>query len=191
LKEFEPFQKNEKAFFSPSPFQPSRPSLSIFFFPAQSFHRRPVPRLQAQSGPAPSLPLSRGARPSSPTSGRTRTLPESGRSTLRAPPRLGVARTPRPRSAPIKATPRDPPLNPPNPQPPPLAFANPSSHPPQDRARANAAPPIPPCSRRLRPFQEHRVKVVMLFDPFFPSILLVRARISSPEQAPPPLRHAP
>ena len=31
----------------------------------------------------------------------------------------------------------------------------------------------------------------MLVDPFSPYILLIRARISSSEQAPPPLRHAP
>ena len=50
---------------------------------------------------------------------------------------------------------------------------------------------VPSRPRHLRVFQEHRVKVVMFFDPFSPSILLLRGRVSSSEQAPPPLCHAP
>ena len=137
--------------FSPSLFQPSPFSLSFSLSAAQKTPRQPVSRRPVSLAPAISRPSQRrpflsfslsdaGDPPVIPSSGRAGTPPRV-RAPLRAPLRLGVARTPRPRSAPIKASPATP-LNPPDPQPPPLAFANPSSHPPQIRAWANAAPPF-------------------------------------------------
>jgi len=82
-------------------------------------------------------------------------------------------------------------LNPIEPKPPPpqtLAAPPPLKFRPSSGQRCAAVPSRP---RRFRALQELRIKVVMLFDPFSPSILLFRARISSSEQAPPPFRHAP
>ena len=139
--------------------------------------RRPVPRLLVQSGPAPSLPLSRGARPSSPTSGRTRTLPESGWSARRS----SVARTPRPPARPYLSS-AGPVLDPP---PRPAAASRKTL-----AARAAIWSPKAWCRRRsavppllLDKFtaQEFRKVARELSDPFSPSLSLSSVRASSPE----------
>ena len=148
-------------------FSPAHLCLSFSFSPAaqQLLSRRPTSLFPAQTGPpsfflprpvslAPAISRPSQRRPflsfSLSDAGDPPVIPElgTGRDSSTSP--SAAARPPPTRRGPhakatlrsYKSKARDPPLNPADPQPPPLAFANPSSHPPQIRAWANAAPPF-------------------------------------------------